>query len=190
MAMNIFHKTVNKNGEYSCGDIGVTTSEWLDILRHSEVKRYHETLLCFLRQSKHKATCLKVSKEYGKPAQYYNSKVYHFSKWVQDHLKRFRVEGPDGKDTYWCITMQKGWDTKQGFQWQMRDELVEAFRIYLMEELIDVLGKGEPFNGYDEVYKWKLLDSAEGKDVIEVFNGLRGQNVIDNPRTDTVIKYL
>lgn len=190
MAMNIFHKTVNKNGEYSCGDIGVTTSEWLDILRHSEVKRYHETLLCFLRQSKHKATCLKVSKEYGKPAQYYNSKVYHFSKWVQDHLKRFRVEGPDGKDTYWCITMQKGWDTKQGFQWQMRDELVEALRIYLMEELIDVLGKGEPFNGYDEVYKWKLLDSVEGKDVIEVFNGLRGQNIIDNPRTDTVIKYL
>jgi len=86
--------------------------------------------------------------------------------------------------------MQKGWDTKQGFQWQMRDELVEALRIYLMEELIDVLGKGEPFNGYDEVYKWKLLDSVEGKDVIEVFNGLRGQNVIDNPRTDTVIKYL
>lgn len=190
MAMNIFHKTVNKNGEYSCGDIGVTTSEWLDILRHSEVKRYHETLLCFLRQSKHKATCLKVSKEYGKPAQYYNSKVYHFSKWVQDHLKRFRVEGPDGKDTYWCITMQKGWDTKQGFQWQMRDELVEALRIYLMEELIDVLGKGEPFNGYDEVYKWKLLDSAEGKDVIEVFNGLRGQNIIDNARVDSVIKYL
>lgn len=188
--MNIFHKTVNKNGEYSCGDIGVTTSEWLDILRHSEVKRYHETLLCFLRQSKHKATCLKVSKEYGKPAQYYNSKVYHFSKWVQDHLKRFRVEGPDGKDTYWCITMQKGWDTKQGFQWQMRDELVEALRIYLMEELIDVLGKGEPFNGYDEVYKWKLLDSAEGKDVIEVFNGLRGQNIIDNARVDSVIKYL
>ena len=190
MAVKTLYKTINTNGEYSCGDIGVTTEEWLDILNDEKSKPYHEALLCFLRQKEHKATCTKVSQVYGKPAQYYNSKVYNFSKWVQKRLNRFSVKDADDKDTYWCITMQKGWDTKQGFQWQLRDELVEAFRIYLMKALIDVLRKGKPFKGYYEEYKWELLDRSEGKDVLAVFDGLRGKNIIDNARTDTVIKYL
>ena len=190
MAVKTLYKTINTNGEYSCGDIGVTTEEWLDLLNDEKSKPYHEALLCFLRQKEHKATCVKVSQVYGKPAQYYNSKVYNFSKWVQKRLNRFSVKDADDKDTYWCITMQKGWDTKQGFQWQLRDELVEALRIYLMKTLIDILSKGKPFKGYDEEYKWDLLDRSEGKDVLVVFDGLRGENVIDNPRTDTVIKYL
>ena len=190
MAVKTLYKTINTNGEYSCGDIGITTEEWLDLLRDEKSKPYHEALLCFLRQKEHKATCVKVSQVYGKPAQYYNSKVYNFSKWVQKCLNRFSVKDADDKDTYWCITMQKGWDTKQGFQWQLRDELVEALRIYLMKALIDVFSKGKPFNGYKEEYKWDLLDRSEGIDVLAVFDGLRGENVIDNPRTDTVIKYL
>ena len=190
MAVKTLYKTINTNGEYSCGDIGVTTEEWLDILNDEKSKPYHEALLCFLRQKEHKATCTKVSQVYGKPAEDYNSKVYNFSKWVQKRLNRFSVKDADDKDTYWCITMQKGWDTKQGFQWQLRDELVEALRIYLMKALIDVFRNGKPFNGYKEEYKWDLLDRSEGKDVLAVFDGLRGENVIDNPRTDTVIKYL
>ena len=190
MAVKTLYKTINTNGEYSCGDIGVTTEEWLDILNDEKSKPYHEALLCFLRQKEHKATCTKVSQVYGKPAEHYNSKVYNFSKWVQKRLNRFSVKDADGKDTYWCITMQKGWDTKQGFQWQLRDELVEALRIYLMKALIDVLRKGKPFKGYYEEYKWDLLDRSEGKDVLAVFDGLRGKNIIDNARTDTVIKYL
>ena len=190
MAVKTLYKTINTNGEYSCGDIGVTTEEWLDILNDEKSKPYHEVLLCFLRQKEHKATCVKVSQVYGKPAQYYNSKVYNFSKWVQKRLNRFSVKDADAKDTYWCITMQKGWDTKQGFQWQLRDELVEALRIYLMKALIDVFRNGKPFNGYYEEYKWDLLDRSVGKDVLAVFDGLRGENVIDNPRTDSVIKYL
>lgn len=190
MAVKTLYKTINTNGEYSCGDIGVTTEEWLDILNDEKSKPYHETLLCFLRQKEHKATCTKVSQVYGKPAEHYNSKVYNFSKWVQKRLNRFSVKDADGKDTYWCITMQKGWDTKQGFQWQLRDELVEALRIYLMKALIDVLRNGKPFKGYYEEYKWDLLDRSEGKDVLAVFDGLRGENVIDNARTDSVIKYL
>ena len=190
MAVKTLYKTINTNGEYSCGDIGVTTEEWLDILNDEKSKPYHEALLCFLRQKEHKATCIKVSQVYGKPAQYYNSKVYNFSKWVQKRLNRFSVKDADDKDTYWCITMQKGWDTKQGFQWQLRDELVEALRIYLMKALIDVFRNGKPFNGYKEEYKWDLLDRSVGKDVLAVFDGLRGKNIIDNPRTDSVIKYL
>jgi len=130
MAVKTLYKTINTNGEYSYGDIGVTTEEWLDLLNDEKSKPYHEALLCFLRQKEHKATCVKVSQVYGKPAQYYNSKVYNFSMWVQKRLNRFSV-----------------------FQWQLRDELVEALRIYLMKALIDVFRNGKPFNGYKEEYK-------------------------------------
>ncbi len=145
------YKTVNTNGEYSCGDIEISTEEWLDLLKDKKAKPYHEALLYFLRQPGHKATCYKLSQEYGKPAQYYNSKVLHFSKWVQKRLNRFTVEGTDGKETYWCITMQKGWSIKEGFQWQMRDELVEALRVYLMEDLINVLRSGQPTPRHSEL---------------------------------------
>lgn len=184
------YKTVDTSGEYGCGDVEISAEEWLALLQDEKSKPYHDALLCFLRQPDHKATCTKVSQEYGKPAQYYNSKVLHFSKWVEKRLNRFTVEGPDGKKTYWCIAMQKGWDTKQGFQWQMRDELAEALRMYLMRDLIETLRSGEPFNGYDEKYKWILLDNTEGKDVLGVINSLRGQNIVDNARVDGVIKYL
>ena len=56
MAVKTLYKTINTNGEYSCGDIGVITEEWLDILNDENSKPYHEALLCFLRQKEHKAT--------------------------------------------------------------------------------------------------------------------------------------
>ena len=65
MAVKTLYKTINTNGEYSCGDIGVTTEEWLDLLNDEKSKPYHEALLCFLRQKEHKATCVKVSQVYG-----------------------------------------------------------------------------------------------------------------------------
>ena len=188
--MKTLYKTVNEKGEYSCGDIKISTKEWLELLKDEKAKPYHEALLCFLRQPKHSATCSKLSQEYGKPAQYYNSKVLHFSKWVQRRLNRFTVENKDGNDTYWCITMQKGWNIKEGFKWQMRDELVEALRVYLMKDLINVFRSKKPFNGYDEEYKWALLDKTEGMDVLAIFKNLRGQNIVDNARVDGVIKYL
>lgn len=188
--MKKLYKTVDINGEYSCGDIGISAEEWLNLLKEEKANPYHEALLCFLRQPEHKATCNKLSQEYGKPAQYYNIKVLHFSKWVQRSLNRFTVEGTDGQETYWCITMKKGWKTKEGFYWQMRDELVEALRIYLMKDLIDVFRSSKHFNGHDEEYKWALIDKTEGKDVVDIFSNLRGQNIVDNARVDGVIKYL
>lgn len=190
MSKVILNKTVNQNGEYTCGDIGISMADWNNLLHESNAKPYLEALLCFLRQPYHKATCTKVSKEYGKPAQYYNSKITHFSKWVQQRLNRFSIKGPDGKETYWCITMQKGRDTKQGFEWQLRDELVEALRSYLMADLIDKFRSGKPFNDYGEEYKWELLDRTEGKDILEIYKNVRGKNIVDNARVDGVIKYL
>ena len=188
--MLTLYKTINTNGEYSCGDIGITTEEWMGLLRKEKSKPYIDALICFLREPEQKATCSTVGLKYGKPAQHFNGKITSFSEWVQTELGRFNVVGTDGKATYWCIAMQKGWDTKQGFVWQLRDELADALRFYLMECLIGKYKTLEPFCGYGELYKWELLAKTNGMSDVEIARSVVGQNIIDNERCDAVLKYL
>ena len=190
-ALKTIYKTINNNGEFSCGDIGISVKEWLDLLKSPEAKNYIDALLCFLREPNHAGTCNTVATKYGNSHNHYNAKITNFSKWIQKELNRFQVLDEDGSATYWCITMQKGWDTNQGFKWQLRDELVDALRLYLMSILItQYRNSKEPFNGYDEEYKWELLDKTEGKGVLEIIKSLRGKNIVDNARVDGVLKSL
>ena len=41
--MKSLYKTVNTNGEYSCGDIGISAEEWFQLLKHPEAMPYHDT---------------------------------------------------------------------------------------------------------------------------------------------------
>lgn len=136
MELRTFHTIVTDKGEQTCGDIGVSADEWLDLLRKEAAKQYIDTLLCFLREPGHEGSCTVVGSKYGKPSLHYNGKITGFSKWVQRQLNRFRLVSLDGKITYWCIPMEKGWDSSRGFIWLMRKELVEALQMYLMESLI------------------------------------------------------
>jgi DNA polymerase III delta prime subunit len=190
MALKTFHKTVNSDGEYSCGDIGISAKEWLGLLKETNAQPYLDTLYCFLREPEHKSSCTLVSQKYGESFQYYNSKIVGFSKWVQKKLNRFRVQNPGGGDTFWCVTMQKGWDTKQGFIWQMRDELVEALQAYLFQDLISQYRTKKTSNDFKEEYKWKLLDKTEETDVLNIIKNLKGQNIVDNAHIDSGLKFL
>ena len=183
-------KTVNENGVYSCGDIGISEAEWYVLLQDNSAQQYIDCLLCFLREPEHKSTCSNVASKYGRSAAHYNGKVMNFSKWIQKKLNRFTVQGTDGSDTYWCITMQSGWQTKQGFLWQLRDELVKALQDYLMHKLIQYYSSQEPFNGMEEEYKWALLDDVEGKDVNGIIKCLRGKNIVYNVQVDGIFKTL
>ena len=42
MALEIIYKTVNDDGEYSSGDIGISAKEWFKLLKHSEAKQLWE----------------------------------------------------------------------------------------------------------------------------------------------------
>jgi len=72
MELNTLHETVNTNGEYSCGDIGVSASEWLELLKQPEARKYHEALFCFLREPNQKGSCTSVAQKYGKSLNYCN----------------------------------------------------------------------------------------------------------------------
>lgn len=190
MAQLTLYKTVNNDGEYSCGDIGITTDEWFDLLSDNGANQYINALLCFLREPDNTGSCTNVALKYGKTAQHYNAKITAFSKWVEKKLNRFQVAGTDDSDTYWCIAMEKGWNTKNGFVWQLRPELIEALRMFLMKQLIAEYRKREPFNGYEEEYKWQLLEKTDGQSAIDIVKSLRNQNIVDNPRVDGVLKNL
>lgn len=130
------HITINSKGEQSCGDLGISTDEWLDLLRKEQARRYIKTLSYLLREQEHKASCTMLSAKYGEPSQHYNGKVTGFAKWVQKELNRFNIKDTEGDNAYWCIPMEKGWHSPKGFIWLMRNELVEALQMYLMESLI------------------------------------------------------
>ena len=127
------YKVAVENGEYSCNEVEISVDEWLTLLRDKGAERYIEALSYFLSEPNYTTSCKSLALKYGKTPSHFNGKITNFSKWVQAKLNRFRLQDVDGSDLYWCITMQKGWKAKDGFQWQMRKELADALQLYLKE---------------------------------------------------------
>lgn len=127
------YKVAVENGEYSCNEVEISVNEWLTLLRDKGVERYIETLSYFLNEPNYTTSCKSLALKYDKTPSHFNGKITNFSKWVQAKLNRFKLQDVDGSDLYWCITMQKGWKAKDGFQWQLRKELADALQLYLKE---------------------------------------------------------
>ena len=127
------YKVAVENGEYSCNEVEISVDEWLSLLQDKGAERYIETLSYFLNEPNYTTSCKSLALKYDKTPSHFNGKITNFSKWVQAKLNRFKLQNVDGSDLYWCITMQKGWKAKDGFQWQLRKELAEALQVYLKE---------------------------------------------------------
>lgn len=127
------YKVAVENGEYSCNEVEISVDEWLSLLQDKGAEHYIETLSYFLNEPNYTTSCKSLALKYGKTVSHFNGKITKFSEWVQAKLNRFKLQYVDGSDSYWCITMQKGWESKEGFQWQLRKELAEALQLYLKE---------------------------------------------------------
>lgn len=159
-------------------------------MNQPKADQYIASLLCFLREPDRLATCATVAKNNGESASHYLGKINNFAKWVKSTLGRFQIIGTDGNETFWLIPMERGFAKKHGFEWQLRDELVEALRMFLMKRLMEAYANCEPFNGCEEVYKWELLSNTSGKSELDIVRATKGQNIIDNERVDGVFKSL
>lgn len=191
MALQTIYKTIKTDGEYTCENIGISTEEWYSLLKQPKANQYIDSLLCFLREPNHLATCTTVAKNNGESASHYIGKINGFAKWVKSNIDRFQILGTDGNETFWLIPMQKGYEKKHGFEWQLRDELVEALRIILTEKLLDeyksfVLEKGTlDKEGCDELYKWRIASEGQGLEPIQLINRIAQSdfNLIDMQRS-------
>lgn len=181
MERETLHTIVTPNGEYRREHIGISTEEWYNLLLEPKATLYIDALTTILREPDPKGKC---------SMQYYNNKITKFSQWVQMRLNRFNIIDTDGDAAYWAITMQSGIETKQGTEWQLRNELTEALRMILMRDLIDTFKSGKPFNGYEEGYKWGLLDKSEGMPAVEIAKCIIGQGIIDDERTTPPLSHL
>lgn len=148
------YKVVVENGEYSCNEVEISVDEWLSLLQDKGAERYIETLSYFLSEPNYTTSCKSLALKYDKTPFHFSGKITKFSTWVQAKLNRFKLQNVDGSDLYWCITMQKGWKTKDGFQWQLRKELADALQLYLKENKknIDVQIKDNTNMAEEELY--------------------------------------
>ncbi len=168
MALSLY-KTVKQDGVYSCGDIGISAEEWYSLIANPKAEQYIETLLCFLRAQNHKASCSSIASSYGEASTHYVGKINGFAKWVQRTLNRFEVSSTEGDMTYWPIPMRQGRYTSDGFEYQLRDELVEALQRFLKEKLVAAYkttlranGSLSAKNAY-EIYKWEIANDCKGR---------------------------
>lgn len=183
--------TTNSKGETTCGDLGITTSEWYTLLKKLQPDTGFDELLCMLRMPKHKASCKMLSETYGQLPQFYNNKIISFAKWVQKELNRFKVIRPGGEECFWPIPMSKGIEEKSGFTWYLRHELVEALQKIVLEKLIEDFRQKcqlKAFNGYDEAYKWELINKDHNASTPDIIKSLKGINIVSNMHVDGIFK--
>ena len=189
MEITTIQVTTNAQGEITCGELGIKTHEWYNLLQQSEARQYLDTLFAMLRSPQHKSSCKALGETYGNVPQHYEAKITAFSQWVQKELNRFKVIQPDGTEYLWGIPMSKGRVEKKEFVWYLRSELIEALQKKLLEDLIEKFRKEHTihaFCGYEETYKWELINKTQNASTLDIIHSLRGKNVIDNPRVEQI----
>ena len=177
-------------------DIDITKEEWLDLISDPEIKDYAyiDALTKFLREPGHKSTCKALGKKYDCSYGYFNGAVMNFGKYVKKRLNRFYVENTNGTESFWNIPMI-GQRVKDGFEWTLRKELVEALQEFLITDLIKrykmfVMSPASIFSG--ERYKWELLTETKDLDTKGILAAITksGMNLVDMPRAGMAIKTL
>lgn len=159
-------------------DAFITQDEWLQILKEADrQKRYKQldTLMMFFRMPNHKSYCSEIAREYSTTLTAVNSTVTHFARFALKQIdNRVRVEQAEGeKDTFWPIVMLGREFKYEHFEWQLRPELIAALREFLLDKLLakyrERIIEGGLDNKYsDELYKWKILSSCQGKSDLEI----------------------
>ena len=191
----------NNNGIYSC-DVGISKKEWLEILKETSTRQsFKDALYRFYYMPQHKGTCSAVSSHIGGNSHALNILVSKFGEYVRKRLNRFQVLGSDGKPSRWIIPMNNGRhlssDEEGSFEWQLRPELADALKQYLYLYLVTVykqLRKEVPLHvknpSYNELYKWELIDTCKGKDIMEIAELAAKTNLVDTPRVNGFYQYL
>ena len=170
--MIVTHKLTCNDGVYRCDDVDITVEEWIRALYAINENTFKYLVMLFYMPN-HECTCYAAGEKYGLHPSSFIAPVISIAKKAMDIASRFDVEAYDdnANKSYWIVPMQKGYTTKNGFVWKMRDELVEAIRSVLLDKLIVFykrLHKKEPFGGYAEKYKWQLVHDCKGKNPIEI----------------------
>ena len=181
----------NSTGDITCGDIGITTAEWYQLLRQPQSSKYLEVLYRVVRMPQHRTSCEQLSEAYDQSPHVYQQQLTAFGQWVEKMLHRFKVVGGEATYRYFAPLMSQGKTDKNGRVWQLRDELTTALQQLLIEELIRIFDQQcqqHPFADYDETYKWALINKDHQVSTLEIIKSLKGVNIVSNMHVDGTFK--
>lgn len=140
--------------------IPISKEDWKQILANPKLTTpsIRRALMSFYFMPEHKATCTQCANKYGYSKNTYNNAVWMLGKAIVNHLGTFVVENSKGERSYWPIAMGKGRSIKgdsDAFEWTLREELLDALRDNLMQDILAYYISKLPENWPDERYKWE-----------------------------------
>ena len=178
--MIVTYKLTCNDGVYRCNDVDITVEEWIRALYAIQENSFKCLVMLFYMPN-HECTCYDAGKKYGLHPSSFIAPVTSIAKKAMDIASRFEVEDFDNNANkrYWIVPMQEGYESKKGFVWKMRDELVEAIRSVLLDKLVVFYKeqhKKEPFGGYAERYKWQLVHDCKDRNALEIMELLANKD--------------
>lgn len=184
---------------WSNADTGITSQEWLVLLKNEDVVKpvYRKWLLRFYSEKNHQSSCLQLGKKFSENPQVINALMTNFGHSVQKYLKRFSIVSDDAESNHFMtVIMQGKHGGKSGYQLRPKLELCSALNEYLIETLLDefariVIPVGlSDKSGIGEIYKWELITNCKGKSDADILKSLIGMNLIDNQYDGAALKKL
>lgn len=118
-------------GTYRC-ELDISVEEWQNILQDETLTtaNYKNAIMAFYREPGHKATCKDLGLKYyadAKEGTKYNAWITKYSIAVSKKLNRFKILDNEGVERFYHIVINTGRYLDNGlFEWQLRDELVQA----------------------------------------------------------------
>lgn len=178
--MIVTYKLTCNDGVYRCNDVDITVEEWIRALYAIQENSFKCLVMLFYMPN-HECACYDAGKKYGLHPSSFIAPVTSIAKKAMDIASRFEVEDFDNNANkrYWIVPMQEGYESKKGFVWKMRDELVEAIRSVLLDKLIVFYKeqhRKEPFGGYAERYKWQLVHDCKDRNALEIMELLANKD--------------
>lgn len=156
--LKIITRSTDPNGLISC-QVPITQEQWLNIISDKAIvgTQCMSVLLSFYFMPNHAASCTQCSQEYGYHANTYNSAISALGKAVTKRMKTFQIIDETGEKCYWLVAMQCGYNSKNGFVWQLRSELVTALERHVIHDAINRYLADARNHWCDESYKWRAV---------------------------------
>ena len=177
----VTHKLTQENGVYTCAPI-ILTDQWFSILNLADSEQHRkqlDMLLMFYRKIDHRSTCKSVGAEYSLKPNSVNALITNFCRFAKKNSGIDFVIEQDGSndETFWPIAMIGRELPKGLFEWQVRPELANAIKDFLIKNLLKVYRQRVIEQGLNneytkEKYKWELTTSLKGKDVKSILDAI------------------
>jgi 5-methylcytosine-specific restriction protein A len=112
-------------------DIDISVDEWKEILCLPEIRNDDNILLALEKwylAPDYTGSCKSLQERYGLNFRFFSVQNKRLGQFAVKHLKRFRLIGESGKETYWAIAWIELKRQKGIYTVRLRPELVDAIK--------------------------------------------------------------